>query len=96
MSFRFQRRKKINDWLGLNFSRSGVSPNIRTKIGSFSPRGFSFRTGIPGLSYRGSFSKKGLPVLVIFGLLLVVINLFRLLWYLLEVSAGFIGHMAKK
>ena len=62
MGFRFQRRVSLGGGLGLNLSKSGVSPSYRTRYGSVSSRGFSFRTGIPGLTYRSGFggrSKKG-------------------------------------
>jgi hypothetical protein len=44
--------------LGLNVSKSGISPSYRTKFGSVSAKGFSVRTGIPGLSYRAGFGRK--------------------------------------
>jgi hypothetical protein len=41
--------------MGLNISKSGISPSVRTEVGTISSRGFSIRTGIRGLSYRQSF-----------------------------------------
>ncbi len=43
--------------MGINVSKSGVTPSYRTKRGSISTKGYSIRTGIPGLSYRKKFSK---------------------------------------
>lgn len=61
MAFRFYRRVNLGKGLGLNISKSGVSSSIRTRFGSFGSKGYSFRTGISGLSYRRYFSsgKKG-------------------------------------
>lgn len=58
MGFRFYRRVKLGKRLGLNISKSGISPSIRTKRGAISAKGFSIRTGIKGLSYRKYFSNK--------------------------------------
>jgi len=58
MSVRYQKRVNLGKGVGLNVSGSGISTSLRTKYGSISPRGFSFRTGIPGLSFR-SISGKG-------------------------------------
>ncbi len=33
--------------LGLNLSKSGISPSYRTKFGSVGPKQFTIRTGIP-------------------------------------------------
>lgn len=57
MGIRFQKRIKLGEGLGLNISKSGVSTSYRNKRGSLSSKGFSIRTGIPGLTYRKSFSK---------------------------------------
>ena len=53
MGFRLSRR--IGDTVGLNFSRSGVSASIRTRIGAFSTQGFTLHTGVRGLTYRGTW-----------------------------------------
>ena len=53
MGFRFSRR--IGKTTGLNISKSGISASIRTRIGSFGTRGFDFRTGIKGLTWRGTW-----------------------------------------
>jgi len=57
MGFRFSRRINLGSGLGLNVSKSGISTSYRTRYGSIGPKGFSIRTGIPGLSYRGGKGK---------------------------------------
>ena len=62
MGFRYQRR--IGKGLGLNLSKSGISTSYRTKYGSIGSKGFSLRTGIPGLTFRSR--KSGDAALVAF------------------------------
>jgi hypothetical protein len=77
MGFRYQKRVNISDGLGINVSRSGLSPSYRTRYGSIGPKGFSLRTGIPGLTFKRSFSRMGgkntfpvtLAILLLAGLL---------------------------
>ncbi|GGI56972.1 DUF4236 domain-containing protein [Winogradskyella haliclonae] len=57
MGFRFQKRIKLGKRFGINISKSGITPNYRTKRGSLSSKGYSIRTGIPGLNYRKAFKK---------------------------------------
>jgi len=57
MSFRFQKRIKLGKGLGINVSKSGISPSYRTKKGSISSKGYSVRSGISGLTYRKTFNK---------------------------------------
>ncbi|MFC6998026.1 DUF4236 domain-containing protein [Rufibacter roseus] len=66
MGLRYSKRIGGNKGLGLNVSGSGISPSYRTKYGAVSPKGFSIRTGIPGLSFRSGFgrSKSGNAALV--------------------------------
>ncbi|MBP7449973.1 MAG: DUF4236 domain-containing protein [Flavobacteriales bacterium] len=61
MGLRYQKRIPLGKGLGVNLSGSGASVSMRTKYGSFGPRGFNLRTGIPGLTYRsgGTRSKGG-------------------------------------
>lgn len=59
MGFRFNKRINIGKGFGLNVSKSGVSPSVRTKLGSFSTKGYSLKTGVPGLSYRKTANSKG-------------------------------------
>ncbi len=57
MAFRYNRRNKLGKGFGINVSKSGVTPSYRSKRGSISSKGYSVRTGIPGLTYRKIFSK---------------------------------------
>jgi hypothetical protein len=59
MSFRFQKRIKLGGGLGLNISKSGISPSLRTKKGTISPKSISVKTGIKGLTYQKTTSSKG-------------------------------------
>jgi len=54
MGFRFQKRVKLGGGLGLNISKSGISPSLRTKMGTFSKSGYSVKTGISGVRYQNS------------------------------------------
>lgn len=75
MGFRFQRRIRLGRGLGFNISKSGITPSFRSRRGSISSKGFSLRTGVPGLQFRKSFSKKGgclVMVLMMFILTIVV------------------------
>jgi len=54
MGFRFQKRIKLGGGLGFNISKSGISPSLRTKMGTFSKSGYSTKTGISGLRYQNS------------------------------------------
>jgi len=58
MGFRFQKRIKLGKGFGLNISKSSITPSYRNKIGSASSKGYSFKTGIPGLTFRKTFKKK--------------------------------------
>lgn len=85
MSFRYQKRINVGKGLGINLSNRGASVSKRTKFGSFGTNGFSLRTGIPGLSYRVSWGKSniGLVILIVIvvagGLWLIIYNLVRLI-----------------
>lgn len=75
MGFRFQKRIKLGGGLGLNVSKSGISPSLRTKMGTFSKNGYSVKTGIPGVRYQNS----GCFVLFVFtGLLSYLIYTLKL------------------
>lgn len=56
MGLSFRKRINLGGGLGLNISKSGISPSIRTKAGTISSKSFSVRTGVPGVSYRKNFS----------------------------------------
>ncbi|MDC8002725.1 hypothetical protein POV27_01555 [Aureisphaera galaxeae] len=57
MGFRYRKRVNLGKGFGLNFSKKGMYPSYRSKKGSVSTKGFSIRTGIPGLTYRKNFNK---------------------------------------
>lgn len=82
MGFRYNKRIKIGKGLGVNVSKSGITPRYRSKKGSLSTKGFSIRTGIPGLSYRKTFSKSSkqgcVVVMLIFISLSVTVSYFLL------------------
>lgn len=80
MSFVFRRRLEIGKGLGVNVSTSGASLSFRNSLGSVSTSGFSVKTGIPGLSYRQSFGKKGSPIAGIIALIMLAMLLIPLLW----------------
>jgi hypothetical protein len=71
MGFRYQKRIKLGKGFGLNISKSGISPSYRSKSGSVSSRGYSVRTGIPGLTYRKINSKGGCMLAFVVGLFLL-------------------------
>ena len=87
MGFRYSRRVKLAGGLGLNLSKSGISTSYRTRYGSIGPKGFSVRTGIPGLSYRGGKGKAGEAAIVF---LLVV-----LAYYAVVVAAVVAWHLLR-
>ncbi len=90
MGFRFQRRLNFGSGLGLNLSKTGVSPSARTFFGSIGSRGFGLRTGIPGVSYRKSWGKGG-PGLFFGFVMSVVILAVNLLVFLLFASAAILA-----
>ena len=75
MGFRIQKRIKLGKGLGINISKSGFRPSYRTKRGSLNSKGFSVRTGIPGLTYRKSFSKSFKSGCLRFALILIILSL---------------------
>lgn len=58
MGFRLQKRLKLFGGFGLNFSKSGISSSVRGPSASVGTKRYSIRTGIPGLTYVGGYSKK--------------------------------------
>lgn len=74
MGFQFQRRINLNGPWGVNLSKSGATLSFRTKAGSVSTKGFSLRTGIPGVGYRFR-AKKGSGVQAFLGIILLAIAL---------------------
>jgi hypothetical protein len=55
MGIRYSKRVGGNRGWGLNLSGSGISSSYRSKYGSIGAKGFSVRTGIPGLSFRSGW-----------------------------------------
>ena len=84
MGFRFQRRVNLGGGWGLNASGSGGSMSYRTSSGSIGTKGFSLRSGIPGLSYRQSWGKGSGAVVGIAMLVVAVVAVaVQLLIYLI-------------
>lgn len=74
MGLRYQKRIGGNNGLGLNVSGTGISSSYRTKYGTVGPKGFSIRSGIPGLSFRSGYGRgkdKGVTALIILGIIVV-------------------------
>lgn len=89
MGFRFYRRVNLGNGLGLNLSKSGVSPSIRTSSGSIGTRSFSLPTGIKGLYYRGGTGGKNAGLVML--LILLISGVFILAYYLvIAIINGFI------
>ncbi len=57
MGFRLQKRVGGNRGLGVNISGSGFSTSYRSKYGAIGSKGFSIRTGLPGLTFRSNWAK---------------------------------------
>lgn len=73
MGFRFNKRINLGKGLGVNVSKSGITPSYRTKRGSLSSKGYSVKSGIPGITYRNTYSKsknKGCLLILIFFVLI--------------------------
>jgi hypothetical protein len=107
MGIRLQRRINLGGGAGINVSKSGFSPSLQTKFGTIGAKGFTIRTGIPGLYYRDVFksSKKGNGGIVILifltiGLFLfaaiVLWNILRMLWWALEEFTHFLMRIYRK
>ncbi|MEQ9306005.1 MAG: DUF4236 domain-containing protein [Marinoscillum sp.] len=92
MSFRYQKRVNLGKGVGLNIGKKSISTSYRTKYGTIGSRGFSLRTGIPGLSFRSSWrkSKEGLIIVLALGLVyiaaVIVYNVALFLIYLVKLS----------
>jgi hypothetical protein len=80
MGLIFRKRINLGKGFGFNLSKSGVSSSQRTRFGSFGSKGFSIRTGIPGVYYRSTF-KKGSGCLVL--LLPFILSVIVLVWILI-------------
>ncbi|GAA5037809.1 hypothetical protein GCM10011506_36010 [Marivirga lumbricoides] len=92
MSLRYQKRINLGKGAGLNISKKGTSFSKRTKYGSIGSRGFSLKTGIPGLSIRKNWGKGGVGLAVLFAIgavsitILIVYNTLRLIIYLFRLA----------
>ncbi|MGB3465588.1 MAG: DUF4236 domain-containing protein [Cyclobacteriaceae bacterium] len=101
MGVQYRKRIRLGKGLGVNISNAGLSTSYRSKYGSVSSRGFSVRTGIPGLSFRTSWGKgaNGLIALVFVGLVYIAIivgyNFVRLLYYLGKAAFTKLSHKIK-
>lgn len=73
MSLRYQKRVNLGNGLGLNLSKTGFSSSYRSKYGSIGSRGYSIRTGIPGLSFRSYFGKSKKPEEQLIGLIVIAL-----------------------
>ena len=72
MGFRFQKGFNLGGGWGLNAGSSGGSLRHRSQLGSVGTKGFSLRTGIPGLTYRRNWGKNaGSAALIAFAVMLV-------------------------
>lgn len=84
MPFRYQRRINFGGGWGFNLSLRGISTSYRSRYGSVGPRGFSFKTGIPGLTFHQSWKGFGILEFVVFSCLLVFNLFISILWFLVE------------
>ena len=90
MPFRYRRSIRIAKGASMTVSNSGVSASIKTPVGRIGTRGFSLRTGIPGLTYTSGWAKKqqwdGLLLLtVVFSVIILVgWNVVRLIFFLIR------------
>lgn len=70
---RFYRRINLGGGTGLNVSGSGLSLSTRYRWGSLGTRGFSIRSGIPGLTFQHRFRKgKSDPALTLISAILSI------------------------
>lgn len=96
MGVRYSKRIGGNQGFGLNLSGSGISSSYRTKYGTIGSKGFSIRSGIPGLSFRSGYGRgknKGMTAIILLGLIvfafvlyysaIVIYNLALFLWWAL-------------
>jgi len=81
MGFYYRKRVNLGGGLGMNLSNSGAGFSFRTKFGTIGNRGYSIRTGIPGLSLRGLGGKNN-PLAQIIGIIAIVIMIIPVIWQL--------------
>ena len=78
MGIRFSKRVNLGKGLGFNISKSGITPSLRTKSGSISTKGFSIKTGVPGVTYQKKISSSkssGCMVIVIISTSIIIIQI---------------------
>jgi hypothetical protein len=87
MGFSYRKRINVGKGLGVTLSSAGMSASYRTQMGSVGSRGYSIRTGIPGLTFRSSWgrSKYGLIVLLVIAIAtvvyVIVYNVIGVCWF---------------
>lgn len=77
MGIRFQKRINLGKGFGINISKSGITPSLRTKSGSISTKGFSIKTGVPGVTYQKRISSNkssGCMVILIIPISILIIQ----------------------
>jgi len=101
MGFRFHKRINLGNGHGINLSRSGPSYSKRTAWGSVGNRGFSVRTGIPGLRFYQPWGSKrrgkkaGNEMLIAFLIIILITALFQILVWIFKVlfiTGSFLVH----
>jgi hypothetical protein len=97
MALRYHKRINLGKGVGVNVSDSGLSGSVRTKMGSIGTRGFTLKTGIPGLRYSAAWAKSPPGLIILFalmaltGIVLVIYNLVRLIIYLVARLYDFVS-----
>ena len=77
MGIRFQKRINLGKGFGINISKSGITPTLRTKLGSISTKGFSIKTGLSGVTYQKKISSNkssGCMVILIIPISILIIQ----------------------
>ena len=105
MGLSFFKRVPIKKGLGLNVSGTGLSGSYRSKLGSIGTKGFSLRSGIPGINFRKrwlgakNYGNGAIFILIILASLslwylaaVVVYNLIRFIfWVIIALSHLILG-----
>lgn len=86
MGLSYNKRIGNKSGFGVNISTSGISSSYRSKYGTIGSKGFSVRTGIPGLTFRSgwkSSKNKGSAalILIIIGGIFIFAYFFILVFY---------------
>ncbi|MGL2965895.1 hypothetical protein [Flavobacterium sp. XGLA_31] len=106
MGLRYYKRVGGNKGFGLNFSGTSISSSYRTKYGSIGSKGFSIRTGIPGLTFRSGYGRgknKGVTALIIltviatgFALYYSIVILYNIILFMSWSSTKIINLLKRK